>query len=122
MKLKSLLLALILTLSLSAVGLAQYQEAPILKERVAAGELPPVEERLPKNPLVVEAPEIGRYGGIWDGNQLGDFRYANWVTFVRVLPDLSWEKDLAEEYEVSEDLTTFKFKIREGIKWSDGHP
>ncbi|HWR66401.1 MAG TPA: hypothetical protein VN364_09805, partial [Bellilinea sp.] len=28
-----------------------YQEAPILADLVAKGELPPVEERLPENPL-----------------------------------------------------------------------
>ena len=32
-----------------------FQEAPLLAARVAAGELPPVEERLPENPLVSEA-------------------------------------------------------------------
>jgi hypothetical protein len=30
---------------------------------VAAGELPPVEWRLPKNPLVRHVPQIGKYGG-----------------------------------------------------------
>ena len=50
---------------LSGAALAQqYQEAPMLAERVAAGELPPVEERLPVNPLVVEpVDEVGTYGG-----------------------------------------------------------
>ena len=31
---------------------SMYQEAPMLAELVAAGELPPVDERLPKNPWV----------------------------------------------------------------------
>ena len=62
------MLVLPLTLLLfSALGVAQdmmYQEAPMLAEMVAAGELPPVADRLPPNPLVV-APlnEIGSYGG-----------------------------------------------------------
>mgnify|MGYP000867551367 CR=1 FL=1 len=32
---------------------AAYKEAPQLAEKVAAGELPPVEERLPENPMVI---------------------------------------------------------------------
>jgi len=42
-----------------------YGEAPMLAEMVAAGTLPPVDERLPKEPLVIEPyNEIGQYGGI----------------------------------------------------------
>ena len=41
-----------------------FTEAPMLAERVRKGELPPVSERLPENPLVVvPVEEIGRYGG-----------------------------------------------------------
>ncbi|HIY25019.1 MAG TPA: hypothetical protein H9837_12090, partial [Candidatus Brachybacterium merdigallinarum] len=41
-------------------------EAPQLTEMVDAGELPPLEERLPTNPLVVENVEgPGQYGGTW---------------------------------------------------------
>ncbi len=48
---------------LGATALA-YNEAPMLRVRVAAGELPPVEERLPENPLVMEPwEEIEKYGG-----------------------------------------------------------
>ncbi|MYI41310.1 MAG: hypothetical protein F4063_05120, partial [Chloroflexi bacterium] len=41
-----------------------WGEAPMLAEMVAAGELPPVEERLPAQPAVVQPLEqIGEYGG-----------------------------------------------------------
>ncbi len=41
-----------------------YNEAPMLAERVAAGELPPVAERLPAEPAVLDPLEgIGVYGG-----------------------------------------------------------
>ena len=48
-----------------AAGWAQmYNEAPMLAAMVKAGELPPVDERLPSNPLVVEPfDSIGTYGG-----------------------------------------------------------
>jgi hypothetical protein len=40
----------------------RYRESPILRERVERGELPPVEKRLPDQPLVVPPVEsIGRY-------------------------------------------------------------
>ena len=41
-----------------------FSEAPMLAKEVAAGKLPPVAARLPKNPVVVAVLEnIGRYGG-----------------------------------------------------------
>ena len=45
----------------------QYQEAPILQKRVEAGELPPVHERLPEEPLVLDVRELGNYGGSLGG-------------------------------------------------------
>ena len=48
----------------AAVGLQTFRQSPVLDELVAAGELPPVAERLPDDPVVVEpCGEIGRYGG-----------------------------------------------------------
>src|SRR5690625_395398 len=44
-------------------------EAPQLTEQVDAGELPPLEERLPANPLAVDYVEgPGQYGGTWHFN------------------------------------------------------
>ena len=40
-------------------------QAPALEAMVASGELPPLEERLPANPLVVEGESVGKYGGTW---------------------------------------------------------
>ena len=40
-----------------------YNEAPMLAKMVANGELPPVDERLPVEPMVLEVAEIGNYGG-----------------------------------------------------------
>ena len=42
----------------------EYKEAPVLSKLVEAGELPPVEQRLPEEPLIVDCVErIGEYGG-----------------------------------------------------------
>ena len=48
----------------AALG-GRFREAPMLAVRVAAGELPPVEERTPFDPVVQEmlADCVGRYGG-----------------------------------------------------------
>jgi hypothetical protein len=40
-----------------------YKEAPMLAALVQAGTLPAIEERLPKSPYVITAPEVGKYGG-----------------------------------------------------------
>ena len=41
------------------------KEAPQLAEMVAAGDLPPLDERIPNDPLVIDLPwiEVGKYGG-----------------------------------------------------------
>jgi peptide/nickel transport system substrate-binding protein len=43
----------------------------MLAELVKQGKLPPVEERLPENPLVLNPPEIGKYGGTLNRVWLG---------------------------------------------------
>ncbi len=47
-------------------------EAPELTDMVAAGELPPLADRLPAEPLVIPVKEsIGQYGGRWHRLWLG---------------------------------------------------
>ena len=49
-----------ISLTFTVVSHAQkYNEAPMLAKLVKQGKLPPVEERLPENPLVLNPPEIG---------------------------------------------------------------
>jgi peptide/nickel transport system substrate-binding protein len=107
-----------------------YGEAPDLAARVAAGELPPVDERLPVTPLVVPVVErIGVYGGDWNlalrgGNDNSWFkRTINYEHLVRWNPE--WTEvipNIAESFEASADATVFTFTLREGMKWSDGAP
>ena len=105
-----------------------YSEAPMLAEMVAAGTLPPVDERLPVNPMVVEPfGEIGKYGGtlrLMDVassmsiglriRHTGLFRYDQTAS--------QFEPDLAEGYEWSNGNRTLTLRIREGLRWSDGEP
>ncbi|NDJ75577.1 MAG: ABC transporter substrate-binding protein [Chloroflexi bacterium] len=107
-----------------------YNEAPMLQEMVEAGDLPPVEERLPANPLVVEPVEsVGQYGGTWHRAFLGikDFHSLGRLIYESVL---RWPRDpadpiqpgLAERWEWSEDGTELTLYFREGLRWSDGEP
>jgi len=125
------LLALAFSMLFATAALAQeYAEAPMLAERVSAGELPPVAERLPQNPLVVEPLErVGEYGGTWravltgSGDQSWLVRTVGYENLVRWNPE--WTEvipNVAESFEVSEDGTQFTFRLREGMKWSDGAP
>lgn len=110
-----------------------YGEAPMLAERVASGELPPVEERLPANPRVIELPEsvIGTYGGqlripldngepFWNGQMVFWSAWRGLVNWNQSYSD--WEPNVAESVDVSDDATEFTFHLREGMKWSDGVP
>lgn len=107
---------------------SQYNEAPMLAEMVAQGELPPVEERLPVHPLVVEpVEEIGDYGGSWLLFGDNERRIANVAQFTDI-GLIMWNREqnastpgLAEGWEILADGKEFIINLREGLKWSDGH-
>ncbi len=114
---------------LTGEKVTEFNEAPMLAKLVEQGKLPPVEERLPKNPLVVTPyEEVGQYGGTWRrawtglADQWGPNKicHEHMLMFdqngTTVLPGV------AESWEVSEDAKVYTFTIREGIKWSDGVP
>lgn len=106
----------------------KFNEAPMLKVKVAAGELPRVEERLPEEPLVVEpSDEIGQYGGVlttpatgpaWGG---GDDWQLRAQFLFRLCPDLrTIVPNIAKGWDWSDDLKTLTIYLRKGMKWSDG--
>ncbi len=105
-----------------------YHEAPMLAAQVAAGELPPVEERLPANPLVVEPYDrIGVYGGVWHMGMRGGTddaimrRGVGYQGLVRWSPDwTSVVPDVAESWDANDDASEYIFHLRAGTKWSDG--
>ena len=56
----------------------RFKEAPQLAELVKAGKLPPVEQRIGQDPLVVKPlREIGKYGGTWRRGFTGPFDTSN---------------------------------------------
>lgn len=107
----------------------QFSEAPMLQSLVESGDLPPVEERLPKDVEVVTPVEaVGQYGGTWRDfhNEPG---MGSLKLYIAYEPPIRWKADysgyepgLAKSVEWSEDGTTITFHFREGVKWSDGQP
>ena len=67
----------------SAFAQSKYKESPALAEAVKAGKLPPVDQRLPSDPLVVPVVErVGTYGGVWRRAFLGPADANNYVRVV----------------------------------------
>ncbi len=113
-----------------AVAGAAYIETPGLEADVAAGKLPPVAERLPASPRVVDLAamgrELGRHGGsirMLMGGQ-NDIRLMTLFSYARFVGyDLNYElkADILDSYEVEEGRI-FTLRLRKGHRWSDGHP
>jgi peptide/nickel transport system substrate-binding protein len=103
-----------------------YNEAPMLAAKVAAGELPPVIERLPRNPFVRTAATIGNYGGtIYDESSGQGGRFFLDGALVASPQETDNEgkiirPHMCEKVEHNEDYSSFTFYIREGLRWSDG--
>ncbi|NLD73837.1 MAG: ABC transporter substrate-binding protein, partial [Chloroflexi bacterium] len=114
----------------TSAPVARYSEAPMLAERVTAGSLPPLDERLPIEPVIVPVwEEIGQYGGVWRrcATGVGDVgvirtRFTG-EPFMRFSIDASSIiPNVMKAYEINDDATEFTFFMREGMKWSDGEP
>lgn len=106
-----------------------YKESPMLAEKVAAGDLPPVEERLPESPRVVQVlGEIGQFGGTMRQGFTGTnpgwggmWFVAGWECLTQWKADFSGvEMNIAESIDVSDDVKEFTIHLRKGMKWSDG--
>lgn len=116
-----------------------YKEAPALAEMVKEGKLPPVAERLPKAPMVVQPFEgPGQYGGTWRltmasasdiatlARTIGYENLTRWETWQPgqkqddIFPKV--EMNVAEAVDVNPEATEYTFKLRQGMKWSDGQP
>lgn len=107
---------------------SMYNEAPMLAEMVAAGALPPVDERLPQEPLVFEVAEVGKYGGTLRRGFTGPGDHNNYTrlsydALVRFSPDGGEVvPHIAKGWESNDDFSVWRVLLREGMKWSDGAP
>ena len=125
----------------------EYCEAPYLTKLVEEGKLPPVEERLPAEPVVYKnsffSDGPGQYGGIFRGVWAVPLEGWNfnagvilgWFGIEAIVQEepiatgpmfLTQEVNpiprLAKSWEWSEDGLTLTMHLVEGIKWSDGVP
>jgi len=106
----------------------KFGEAPALAELVKAGKLPPVEQRLPQEPMVIKPlRSVGKYGGTWRRGFLGpgDSENGNRVRASDKL--LFWDvngthivPNVAQGWETSADGRRTTLFLRKGMKWSDG--
>ncbi len=108
----------------------KYIDAPALAGQVAAGKLPPIEHRLPRNPRVITlagpGKSPGRHGGELrilmgrskDVRMMVVYGYSRLVGYDE---NLAIVPDVLERIEVKEDRE-FTLYLRAGHKWSDGQP
>jgi peptide/nickel transport system substrate-binding protein len=114
-----------------------YVEPAFFAERVKGGSLPPIEQRLPKEPFVVGPGVLiqEEYMKWENGKPGGDLKVA--ATFPSGLVYIGFGAtilrspsqttgaslpNVVSEFSPSDDYKTFRFKIRDGLKWSDGMP
>ncbi|MBI4641355.1 MAG: ABC transporter substrate-binding protein [Candidatus Tectomicrobia bacterium] len=109
----------------------KFKEAPQLAELVKAGKLPPVEERIGQDPLVIKPiHEIGKYGGTWRRGFSGPADFWNGYRCCSG-PDhiLFWDHtgdkvvpNIAKGWEMGDGGRMLTLYLRRGMKWSDGQP
>jgi len=131
-KIAPALFAAIMVAASATLALAgKYREAPELAALVRAGKLPPVEERLPKEPLVAEWSvkdgRIGKYGGVlrratWDPDRCHAILVITHLIQAKHSFTVGCYPNLAKSYEMKDDGREWIIHLREGARWSDGHP
>ena len=124
------IVALVLSASAMAPARAiELVEPPFLADKVAAGELAPVAERLPETPAMAifeGERELGAYGGDLrmlmakqkDIRMMTVYGYARLIGYNR---DLLLVPDMLERVDIEEGRI-FTLTLRKGHKWSDGAP
>ncbi|MBL4751204.1 MAG: ABC transporter substrate-binding protein [Amylibacter sp.] len=106
------------------------KESTYFIEAVKAGKLPPVEQRIPDQPLIVDLAAkgrtLGQQGGMLrtmitrskDTRQMVVYGYSRLVIYDQ---NYKLQPDLLESYDNVDDKK-FTFHLRKGHKWSDGEP
>jgi peptide/nickel transport system substrate-binding protein len=121
---RSLVLAAALGFLAVPAAAQDFKDAPFFADQLKEKKLPPLAERLPKVPIVVDA--AGQYGGdmITLVPRPRDIRYISTFTYTRLVGydrNLQLQPDLLEKFE-NEDDRVFTFTLRPGHRWSDGSP
>lgn len=123
-------LTVVMAVAAAPMVVQAYSEAPGLDKLVQDKKLDPVDKRLPEKPEVITPVEkSGKYGGTLrtamrsnnDHNAIlrviGNQGLTRWtMDFNGVVPNV------AESWTLSPDGTEYTFKLRKGMRWSDGAP
>jgi peptide/nickel transport system substrate-binding protein len=111
-----------------------FKEAPELAALVQRGKLPPVGERIGRDPLVLQpVHSIGAYGGtLHRGFHSSDLNHSEPdEEFFASGPDswFAWDHtyswivpNIARAFELSDNAATLTILLRRGMHWSDGAP
>lgn len=106
------------------------RETPYFADKVASGDLPPIAERLPDDPLVIDLEAKGRTTGTPGGtlrtmvSRSKDVRQMVVYGYARLIgynEDYELVPDILESFD-NQDDKVFTFHLRPGMKWSDGAP
>jgi len=117
-------------LAVGAASAMDLKETPTLSRTHDTSALPPIAERLPKEPLVVDLAEhdreVGTHGGDLETliGRAKDARLINVWGYARLVgydENLNLVPDILHDVEIEEDRI-FTLHLREGHKWSDGAP
>jgi peptide/nickel transport system substrate-binding protein len=108
----------------------KFNEAPMLAQLVTQGKLPPVQERVPQEPLVIKPVQtIGRYGGTWRRGFTGPGDAENGNRIVSADKLLFWDytgtkvmPSVGRQWLLGDDGKSVTLYLRKGHKWSDGKP
>src|SRR5688572_17819238 len=116
--------------TMSFTGRTEYDARLVEFGFLPEGDLPPLEERLPEEPLVVVPyNEIGKYGGRITGVSIApeagnsewlSVRHVNLLRFADALQTIV--PNMAKSFEWNSDFTELTVTLRTGHKWSDGQP
>src|SRR4051812_33568241 len=108
----------------------KFGEAPMLAELVKAGKLPPVEQRIPQEPMVLKPlRDVGKYGGTLKRGFMGTADSENGNRFMATDKPLFFDitgtklvPNVVKAWTVSPDGKVTTLSLRKGMKWSDGSP
>ena len=113
----------------NATAAVAAKEVPYFQHSVISGFMPPMNERLPRVPLIV-TPEpgqsLGQYGGklrtlVGSPSDVKLMFVNGYARLVGYTPDFEIKPDILQSVDVTEGRI-FVMKLREGHKWSDGYP